>query len=522
MLNFKRALSTSALCLSLAGMAAADGNQANLDQTGNGNDALVTQSGDNNRAGAVADSTSTANAMEQDGNGNDLNVDQSGDNNQLGVRYRASLNQVDQIGDGNRASVQQTSDWNFVNEIQQNATTATGSNVLTIEQGATTTATAPSASFAGGSFGNTISSIDQTNTGGADNTVSVSQNVSDSSRGSYSRNRIGGGESSAGDIMRNSNLNFTQGGVSQNGAGNAADLNQDGGANLILSASQTGNDNDIDLDQFGVANRIANVTQDSSAAMTGNDAKVLQRGNNNGQGAFSSGFAGGTGVAQAGVTQIGGGNSVDYRARGDSNLFGFFQDGTDNTVGNVLIRGDGNQTAASQTGTANTLMISPIVGDDNDVGVVQNGDSNLADVALTGGSDRNAIGINQTGTNDATVTVDGSDNFADIRQDGLNSGAFGVNLNIDGNRNGLGTLSGDAGSIGLTSGVIIQDGNNNLFDTTITGNRNLFASEQTGNGNVIDVAVDGNRNQFAALQNGNSNVVNLTQTGNGNNAGITQ
>ncbi|WP_205626905.1 hypothetical protein, partial [Pseudoponticoccus marisrubri] len=360
----------------------ADDNDAYLDQLGDNNTALITQSGDANDAG------STVHAMTQDGDNNDLDILQTGNGNAVGLKNGGNQNEVDQIGDGNVASVEQLTDDNFVNEIQQNAQTATGTNTLSIVQTSTNAAYAPgtpSGLLSG--FGSIVSSVSQTNTGGADNSVTVYQDANDGST-RYDRHRIGGNlPRNAGTIFRNSNLNFASNGIVQNGAGNTADLSQEGSSHLIVLSEQIGDGNTVDLEQIGERNTIVRVSQDSTGSLVGgNTATVSQDGFNNGDDGnpFTVGrFAAGTTVVQGTVTQIGGDNDVDYMAVGNDNLFGFYQDGTGNSVGMVTITGNGNETAGYQEGTDNTITIAPIVGDDNDIGVIQDGTMNMADIALT-------------------------------------------------------------------------------------------------------------------------------------------
>ncbi|KUF11466.1 hypothetical protein [Pseudoponticoccus marisrubri] len=523
-------IAVSAIALIAAGGAAwADDNDAYLDQLGDNNTALITQSGDRNDAGSSA----ATRVMTQNGDNNEIDIDQSGDDNRIGTTDKAGAPGVDQIGDRNALDITQSSHKNYVNIVQQTGVSGATEtqNSLTILQEAS------NANFPNGNttkWGNVVSRVIQINTGtGASatetNSVTISQDRStNGGPGGFGSNAIGPG---VGGNLNDRRARVT-GGVYQEGTGNTADLLQSGERNVILEVTQLGADNLADVDQLQVdpvgvndGNIVRSILQDSTGATLGNTALVRQEGKKNGQGTFTAGsFAEGTGVIQGTVTQIGGDNDVDYLAVGNANLFGFYQDGTGNSVGMVTITGNGNETAGYQDGTDNTITIAPIVGDDNDIGVIQDGTMNMADIALTNGSDRNAIGVDQFGTNAADVDVDGDDNFADIRQTGNNSGSFGVVLNITGDFNGTGPwmTGSDAESIGLTGGVIIQNGTDNLFDAVITGDNNLFASNQVGDFNTIDATVTGNSNQFAVAQLGDSNNATFSQIGNGNNAGISQ
>ncbi|KUF08631.1 hypothetical protein [Pseudoponticoccus marisrubri] len=453
----------------------ADDNDAYLEQAGNNNMAYIDQSGDNNDVGFDNGLTGGGNikgAVRQEqifsGAGNDLDIFQSGDGNKVGTVQApgtsASVLQRSQNGPSNTLLVTQSSDDNTVERISQ------------------------------------IARIPGT----AANTVTITQEVGDDNLiGFVSQDRKGG-------------------------TGHTATLTQTGADNIILRTRQQNNNSILVATQEGTGNLINEIRQQGSGfnSNDGNhEAYVVQDGDNNGTSDFSAGsFAAGTGAAWSKVEQYGNDNDVDYLAVGNANLFGFYQDGTGNSVGMVTIDGDGNETAGYQEGTDNLIVIAPIVGDDNDIGVIQDGTMNMADIALTNGSSRNAIGVDQFGTNAADVDVDGNDNFADIRQSVNNSGSFGVVLNITGDFNGTGpwVTGSDAESIGLTGGVIIQDGVDNLFDAVIEGDNNLFASDQFGNDNTIDAFVDGNNNQFAVAQMGNMNNAVFSQIGAGNNVGISQ
>ena len=512
--------------LTFAGTAWADSNSAYLDQIGDDNAALITQSGASNRAGSSA----ADRVVTQSGDNNDLDILQSGDTNQVGVSGKRSAPGVDQFEDRNVFSAIQTSSTNYINVVQQTGVDGASetTNSLTITQQST-------ANFVGGSGGNVVSRVVQTNTGSGalgseTNSVNIRQDRDGYSgpRAGWGANVIGG--QTRGNIKRRRVR--VRDGVVQNGAGNSANLTQTGYRNSIQLVTQTGNENQATVTQTNLGsgtnnyNRVDLVSQDSTTGTTGNTVSVVQEGQRNGIAGFSAGsFAALTGVAKSSVTQIGGGNVVDYLATGNYNQFGFYQEGNGNTVGTVTITGNGNETAAYQMGDGNTVTIVPIVGDGNDVGAIQNGMTNMATVSLSNGSNVNSVGIDQNVTNRASVSIDGNNNYASLDQDGTNSGlSYGIDLLIEGNDNNRGAFApgGDAAGVGLTVGLFVQDGTNNLLDIDVIGGNNDFATSQVGDDNIITASVTGSMNEFAVSQTNNGNVTNLIQTGNSNIAGIIQ
>ncbi|MFO6464339.1 hypothetical protein ACK8OR_08100 [Jannaschia sp. KMU-145] len=497
-----RFLTASILALSVgSGAAMADNNFVLFDQIGNGNDALIDQDGDNNAFGGNVGSyegpIASINNAVQSGNGNDLDLTQTGNGNLVGVSRRGNGNGFEQLGDGNRARIEQTSFENIVNNVSQDAT-AGGGNVLVIRQGSTTTPPNPVSGNLDRT-GNTLISVEQTSTGANGNRARITQSVEGAAPNNRNRNRIGGrlGRATQIEIFGDTALNGKNHGVEQYGDDNDVTAVQRGADNLLITAAQWGVGNDMDLRQIGNTNYIVTAEQVGD----NNDARIRVRGDRNGNLGFGQTWALLSGAGASSMLQMGNGNFVDYDARGDDNDFGFVQIGDNNTVGSVMVVGDGNETGISQTGDNNIASIAPIVGDDNDIGILQLGDANMADVVMDGGSSRNSFGIGQFGNNHV------------------------ANLSIDGNDNGEGLFSGDAASVGVPSGLILQGnlgGVGNVFDGEITGNRNVFGAVQLGEGNDIDATVTGNRNQFAVVQFGDANVAQFSQIGNNNNLGITQ
>lgn len=527
-------VATTALTLSMSAAAHADDNKAFLEQIGSDNSASVDQSlGNTNQAGGQQGSSSASgNAMVQNGDDNSLDIVQSGDDNFIGVRRGQGgvNNGVTQTGDDNSATVTQSSVTNVVNVIEQ--TTSAGffgfgagaGNELSITQ--SSVGSVPRTGTLSGD-GNLLTAVRQTSTGSVKNRVTVSQNVNVAVGNGYRRNQIGGSRGqneSAGLIMENSNLNQGNNGIVQVGSGNMADLTQDGTHNFIQLVNQRGSSNQATATQNGANNMIATIDQDGGIlGGFNNTANVSQSGTDNGRYGLTLPNADSVGATSSSVIQNGSENSVTYSAQGDTNEFGFTQIGAFNTVGSVLVTGSGNQTAGNQVGAANTITIAPIVGDDNDVGVKQLGAFNQATLELTNGSDRNALLVDQTDAlNNASIFVEGDDNFASLTQIGTNGFTLSMTGDANNNTSLSGTFGGNAASVGLTEGVFTQDGFGNSFNGDIAGSNNLMAALQDGNFNTITASVTGDGNQSAVSQLGSSNTASYTQSGGTNNAGIMQ
>lgn len=524
---FRPLLTTSsALCLLATAAVSGNGNAAFVEQLGSGNAAQIAQPGDQNDAG------NGVNIVTQSGDANDLAIDQSGDFNQVGTSTFNGAPGVDQIGDRNALAINQSSDHNFVNVVQQTgvAGASATSNSLTISQGASNPGYP---ALSGPRWGNVVSRVTQINTGSGTsaaetNTVTIFQDRSTAG------GPLGLGPNTIGAPV---GLNYaarfrrTGLGVYQDGTGHLATLYQSGERNTIRTVKQLGVKNNAAVKQLQSdpvsANDGNNVTflfQSSIGYTRGNIARVWQEGRSNGRGAFTAGsFASAPGAGQAVIRQIGADNFIDYKAVGDDNKFGFHQQGTANSVGLATFIGNGNEIGGGQHGADNQLVLTPVVGDSNDIGLSQVGNANLTTIALASGSDANALSSWQSGTNAARLTVSGDSNLADVTQNGHNTGAdYGVTLKITGDFNGRGVLAGTAAAVGLFSGRIRQEGDDNAFTADIVGTNNQYAASQLGNDNLIATSVYGDENDYAILQGGNGNSAALSQNGISNTAGIIQ
>ncbi|APE44464.1 hypothetical protein BOO69_14365 [Sulfitobacter alexandrii] len=533
----KFALATTALTMIGAG-AWADDNTVRIDQLGAGNVADIDQS-EASFSYAGRDDYTTQRldtlTMQQVGDDNMLSITQFGDRNYVGALSRNNGGDgsgVKQRGDKNEATITQDGVRNLVNSLTQDsdAGATAAQNTLTIEQTGVSRSH-PLKNNGGLEDGadNYITGIAQINNGGATsaaNDMQVTQ-TRDTAMKQFRANAIGRGGVGGNFGNDASHANVA---LKQEGAGNEMIVSQSGEENVIYDTRnsdvellQLGNGNEMNVSQSGKENRIYTVSQNSTAGTTGNTANVSQSGERNGAAGLNKTFAGGVGATRSSVLQTGGGNVVNYSATGNDNQFGFTQIGNSNTVNQVTIVGNGNETAAYQQGDFNSASIAPIVGDGNDVGISQTGGNfNAATVQLTNGSDDNSIGISQTGNiNGATVTADGDRNYVEVVQIGSNPS--GVLMNIIGNDNGGGTFMGMATSgLGLASGLIKQDGFDNVFEGQIIGSDNQFAALQQGNDNEIQADVFGDGNEYAVSQIGNGNLSFIMQNGSGNVAGVSQ
>ena len=152
-----------------------------------------------------------------------------------------------------------------------------------------------------------------------------------------------------------------------------------------------------------------------------------------------------------------------------------------------------------QDGNSNTMDIDQ-VGAFNDVDwATQIGEGNDAAINQDGGRGNRVRNLEQTGdANDATISLAGSWNGYD---------SF--------------TPDTDSYAVGLTSGTVVQDGNNNFVALDAIGDRNQYAFSQSGNDNSISGVQTGNNNEVAVQQTGGG-IANFTQSGNGNHLGVSQ
>ncbi len=504
-MKFKLLMATATAASVLMTVAAvADSNSSVLNQQGNSNVATVEQSGGTNSRAGVKVAPLTGHPgwytgeLRQNGDHNTMTITQTGDNNTAGD---AHLSHSDMDG-----GVHQTGDYNELTLGQDSRAAGGGTNgniVHTVQQTSSAAIAGPTNSAAiiqqrsdtgPGSLAaqNEITRVLQTHTGGAANTLNITQTGEFSSW--YS--------------------SFTQGNliskVEQDGSGNTATIVQKGigpdvvtsgtqrrgPANVLKILEQTGDLHMATLTQNGFKNYIGTVSQTGGNQ---NTVSIILTGEGNGGnssahvnngraavGALTNGALA-SGATASNATQIGSNNSVQYEvAGGNDNQFGFYQDGLGNKAESIYITGDRNQLGVYQEGDRNVLTLAQIDGSDNVVGLRQIGSDNTAALTITGASsDRNG-------------------------------GAHSFTAN-------------PALSAGLTAGLIEQLGNWNSATLDVSGSDNVFATKQDSGAyagsqvtNSIVGTITGNSNQVAVKQIGVDNSITFTQNGGANNAYVTQ
>lgn len=424
--------SATALALMMGG-ALADGNNSDLAQFGDSNEAQITQSSGAGNNAIVRQGTVIA--------GNDRKsydasavITQSGDDNRAGT----GANPILQWGSQNSLTVLQQGDENLVNNLVQSAIpnheTVNGRNQAVVTQATN------------GNSVNRVSQIDArtgVDRSGVSNSLVIEQSVGDgNSIQAIFQSRYGG---AAGD-ERNTT------GVRQQGAGNSV-----GGAGLNIVV-QVGHSNDIDILQDGSSNHVGYVAQAAQESTQ-----------------FNTGSGWGSGLNNwAVVNQSGSDNIVQ-------NVLQF---GDDNTA-SILQSGDGNVAASSQKGVGNLTTIGQfsddnqasvaMVGDDNGVVVVQGlGPDNIASVDITGNA--NGLGLSFTGAasglglTSGLINQSGTGNEASLTIAG-NSNAFAFNQIGDGN-----TITGS------------QSGNFNQVAVSQSGGQNHAFTQQNGSGNIAAIS----------------------------------
>ena len=581
--------------LTATGMAYADSNKVVVRQNNTGNSALINQVTNSNTAKATQDGVNNAvtitqkggdknqaggwlednsddldagaphdnyNFISQHGDKNDISILQNGDKNQV-AGSGGGLSKLLQEGDRNSADITQTGNANMVDKVHQKSTAGANgpTNILTIVQGRVPDNyygvpgqdSVYGHAIGGGNYyynWNTITNVEQTNTGGSANTLTLNQ------KGAiyYRENRI---------IH-----------VVQNGTGNTGTIDQNGILNYSGQFSQIGANNEAHVALNGFGNG-----GDSSYTAP----RTL------GAGAFSAnspangmlaGAAGAVGVGQSDVMQNGANNDLSFSVNGNSTRYGFEQLGDYNDVSGAT-SGDNNEVAVMQNGSHNVSDFTQ-TGDNNDLGVVIYGDRNgdavnfrgASDIGLnngqviqkdggnyasisigdgtadsdnnnyaarqTGGGntltlsmlggDKNNVAVKQNGNDVASIDITGGQNVIGAQQLGTGTNTLEVTL-FGNNNNWSGGFSGDAGSIGLsTPGSIYQNGNGNEITLNVgvsagdMSSSNLFAFKQTGgdDNTITGSVMGGDNNQVAVLQNGSSNTASFIQVGSSNNIGISQ
>lgn len=266
-------------------------------------------------------------------------------------------------------------------------------------------------------------------------------------------------------------------------------------------------------------------------------------------------------LTQGDVTQIGIGNELnDFVVTGDSNAFGFSQNGlAGNEIGGY-VTGSGNQFGVYQNGIFNASAIG-VSGSANEVYIRQDGSFNAAIANAVGGDGNGLIVTQQNNNNSGSVVVDGGSNLVRLAQNGgalignkasVNITGTGNHADIDQTKSGFGganALTLDifgndnnnnpslmafggaallaAQGTGLEPGLIRQNGSGNSITmnvgkATSSSDGNVFAFLQDGGYNTIEGSVLGSSNQVVVVQSGSNNFTSFSQSGSFNIIGVNQ
>ncbi len=370
---------------------------------------------------------------------------------------------LDQDGGNHSASISQSGDRNDAGDGVQNLLQGGMWNTLTIDQS------------------------------GSDNDIGLGANA-DSATNGVSQWRGGSStkQSNKMTITQTSGFN-TVGSAVQTSSGqgfNTLTISQGGtGNNIVGSVYQRQSSsvtNIATITQDGNNNTLARVSQDArtGGSYAPNEITVVMTGDNNGGDVFSlTGPALASGAQSSTLiqgTDLGTkGNKIDITVGGTSNEFGISQYGSFNSAQSIMMSGTDNELGIYQNGTLNMVTLGSISGTDNQFGIRQNGSSNQASLTATGNE---------------------------------NGGYYGFGANV------AGTL---ASSMGMTAGLIDQNGGGNATTLTISGDGNVFATLQDNSaGGALGNTITGNQDN--SLSGGPGNQVAVAQMGDGNNANFNQ
>lgn len=457
----------TALSALMSGAALGGNNFTHLYQDGDYNTLLATQDGVSNGIGKPSA------PVTQDGHYNSIVFSQTASDaapsghgrnrNEIGFNGSNLGLGVDQIGSRNVLEITQsttTTNWpNVVNEVQQAAAIFAGA--------LTNRAILLQAAGAGNSF---VGKVHQTNTGNGTDALTAN-NLTIDQTGTHN-------------VGRHSNVaNF--GGVFQYGVANTVDIDQVGSGQAIYTVNQAGSGHVAEIDMSGDRNRLQLLQQAGSE----HTASIELSGKFNGVAGTDSQDTGTLVNASAlpdvlasSIIQFGAENRLDAQFSGQSNQYGFYQNGINNRAQGVVVSGNNNSLGVRQHGEDNDFDLGVISGHDNVLGLNQAGDANFATIEISG--------------------------------DGNGDGAFS------------GRFTPAAAGTNL-SGLISQVGNENDVDFSVSTNQNEFSLTQLGNKNLLVASIDsGNLNQLVVLQNhtggAGQNDADIAIDGASNNVAVTQ
>jgi hypothetical protein len=454
--------STSILAVAFASQAFAGSSSTFLLQTGNGQQATITQSGNNNSVGTSTDKPflqqngDTPSALAGSG-GNIITINQTGNGNHVigfdGYIHPApALGVAGQSGTGNVATIQQDGSNGDV-QLQQNG-----------QYNGTTSGYVGSINQASSTNGN--HAIVQE--AGDHNDFAISQS---GSSGTQNHNYA----------------TLIQGSYVTPGSYNLARINQAGGPNTghILSSSQDGHLNNLDSTQTGTGNgnSLTSSQTNLTAVWSPNSITNLQIGSGETANLTQNGYSltitnnqSGTGDSFVVASQNNSNNSIVNIQSGTSNTATVTnQGGTYGTINNTQSGANGSATY-SQTGYHNTATLQNQYGAYSSVDVTQTGSNSTGQLLQWGNgtaASKNSIVLTQSA---------GDSNRAYLVQGGYFTGTgagtqLGISAPVSGN-----TINVTQESLGAMSG------------------NNYAAVQQTSNGNTSSFSQSGSNNSAIVKQ----------------------
>jgi hypothetical protein len=454
--------STSILAVSFASQAFAGSSSTFLLQTGNGQQATITQSGDNNSVGTsdakpfLQQNGDTPSALAGSGS-NIITINQTGSGNHVigfdGYIHPApALGVAGQSGTGNVSTIQQdglNGDVQLQQNGQYNGTTA--------------------------GYGGSINQASSTNGNHA-----IVQEAGD-------HNDFAITQSGSSGLQNHNYATLVQGSYVTPGSYNLARINQVGGPNTghIVSSTQSGHANNLDSTQTGTGNtnKLISSQTNLTANWSANSITNLQVGSGETADLTQNGFAltitnnqSGTGDSFVVASQNNSNNTIANVQSGTSNAaIVTNQGGTFGTINNTQSGSNGSATYF-QTGYHNTATLQNQYGSYSSVDVIQTGSNSTAQLLQwgnAGSSNPNSIVLKQ----DA-----GDSNRAYLVQGGYFTGTgAGTQLNTYAAVNGN-TINVTQESMGALSG------------------NNYAAVQQTSNGNTSSFSQSGSNNSAIIKQ----------------------
>lgn len=334
-------------------------------------------------------------------------------------------------------------------------------------------------------------------------------------------------------------------GTTQNNFNNEVTINQNIGsvnnsATVTLDGSE---DATIKIDQQNSSD--STVTSISSSGL-GNKQTILQELQSNGKITVEQ-KSGGENVAtvqqeHSDAAQPGQNNEIDLVQDGASNTATLRQEGWhDGGYMNVQQVGTGNRLTATQGSPADPATLTYLAEGNDNAGTIEQNGSSDAYVFVDGDSNTTDItqGTDVFGSTPYSLQTDvdivGDFNEVDITQSGSGNT---VDVDINGNHNGSVvdvdplsvTQSGSANNATVNivdgdwnTGSLTQAGESDTAIVKIDGSYNYFEVDQSaGADNVADVMVTGDYNNVYSTQSGNGHMADIDLDGSGNEGTLDQ